>query len=71
MRARNHPREVVLPRVKLFTEPDGYVIALECFCGGAVQYPGHPETLELSRCERCGQPWRCLEPADLLRLLGG
>lgn len=71
MRARQQPREVVLPRVKLFTEDDGYMIALECFCGGAVQYPGHPDSHKVTSCVRCGQRWRCLEPRDLLSMIGG
>ena len=71
MRQRRKQREVVLPRTKLFADADGWVVALECFCGHAVQYPGHADDAELSRCEVCGTLWRCLEPADLVRILGG
>jgi hypothetical protein len=71
MRNRTRPREVVLPRTKLFTDDAGWVIVLECFCGAAVQYPGHVNDAELSRCETCGTQWRVIDSNDLVRILGG
>ncbi len=38
-----------VPRTKLW---DG-VIVLECVCGGAVDYPGHPDERETVMCESC------------------
>jgi hypothetical protein len=45
-----------IPRTKLWREYDGFVIVLECTCGAAIEYPGHPDERESVECE-CGAIW--------------
>ena len=46
----------VLPQVKLWGDDDGWIIVLECDCGAAVEYPGHPDDRRSVECE-CGSVW--------------
>jgi hypothetical protein len=45
-----------VPRTKLV---DGHIIVLECECGVAVPYPGHPDDVTAVLCENCGRVWAC------------
>lgn len=48
------PFPVRVPRTKLWgNADDGYLIVLECICGFAVPYPGHPDDTAEVACERC------------------
>lgn len=51
-----------VPRTKLWREDDGFVIVLECQCGAAVPYPGHPDERETVTCDGCGQEWQVVAP---------
>jgi hypothetical protein len=47
-----------LPPTKLWgNSQDGYFIVLECDCGWAVDYPGHPDERTTVVCSQCGQKW--------------
>jgi hypothetical protein len=47
-----------VPKTKLWGDPDeGYIIVLECECGSAVEYPGHPDARETVACESCHAEW--------------
>lgn len=51
--------EATLPRTKLWADEggNGWVIVLECVCGTAVEYPGHPDERTSFTCEACGKIW--------------
>lgn len=52
-------RAQYLPRTKLWgTDEEGYVVVLECDCGVAVYYPGHPDDRTEVRCDECGRTWK-------------
>lgn len=54
-----------VPRVKLWDEDGrGPYIVLECVCGLAVPYPGHPELIDQSLCE-CGRVYERVAPDQL------
>lgn len=53
-----------VPRTRLWREGDGFVIVLECVCGEAVGYPGHPDDREESTCE-CGRTYRAVAPEEV------
>lgn len=47
-----------VPRTKLWGDNEqGYIIVLECDCGLAVDYPGHPDDRTSVECEGCGKLW--------------
>jgi hypothetical protein len=55
-----------VPRTKLWRHPDAdadsrdvgsYVIVLECECGAAIEYPGHPDAVVTVGCGGCGKRW--------------
>ncbi len=60
---RTKPSERVefVPRTKLWRkpewEPGSFVIVLECNCGTAVDYPGHPDEATSVLCPACGKRW--------------
>jgi hypothetical protein len=43
----------LVPKTKLWARG----IILECTCGNAVDYPGHPDERETVACSLCGQLW--------------
>ena len=48
-----------VPRTKLWGSADaGYLIVLECECGAAVDYPGHPDERDEVICENCHAVWK-------------
>lgn len=49
---------VTVPRTKLWKKEDGHWIVLECECGTAVPYPGHPDSQRESLCPTCGVSYR-------------
>lgn len=49
--------DIRLPKTKLW---DG-VVVLECVCGLAVDYPGHPDEVETSTCASCGTTYGLVE----------
>jgi hypothetical protein len=49
--------EHTLPRTKLWAVEGGFIIVLECDCGRAVDYPGHPEERDPVLCPGCGIEW--------------
>lgn len=53
MRETDHPIPHSVPRTKLWDR----VIVLECLCGHAVDYPGHPDEHETAECESCGRKY--------------
>lgn len=49
------PRPVRVPPTKLWdNHGHGNVIVLECICGYAVPYPGHPDNQPETTCSACG-----------------
>jgi hypothetical protein len=51
-------KAALVPRTKLWgNRVDGYSIVLECTCGNAVDYPGHPDERVTVACTRCGAMW--------------
>jgi len=53
-----------VPRTKLWGDREaGYIIVLECECGTAVDYPGHPDERVAVTCPGCGRVW-ALESHD-------
>lgn len=44
----------VVPRTKLWDN----LIVLECDCGAAVDYPGHPDERTEVQCDGCGTVWK-------------
>jgi len=49
---------IYVPRTKLWgTAEEGYVIVLECECGAAVDYPGHPDDRTAVQCPECLRVW--------------
>jgi hypothetical protein len=57
-----------VPRVSLWN-PDGRgpFIVLECVCGSAVPYPGHPDEIDRSECAKCGRLYERVEPEQVPR----
>lgn len=49
----------LVPRVKLWDN----TIVLECVCGAAIAYPGHPVEIDIA-CP-CGEVYRVGEPEDI------
>lgn len=49
-----------VPATKLWRESDDDpgIIVLECTCGAAVDYPGHPDDRREVACKTCGTVWR-------------
>lgn len=50
--------EKIVPATKMWETEHGPIIVLECTCGLAVDYPGHPDARHAVTCEHCGTIWK-------------